>query len=222
MIRAIGVTNPLSGNIYEYGNTYFPSGLFECVPGFPRSEILKSIPVQAQITLCGTDSIVFQIDTQIDYLSRGIVKQMVFNDSQGPYSISNLEPGCYRLAIIANYPSDSARVNDTAYTTFAVESSPVSVSSKPSLFLVKNYPNPFSTATTLQYILPLPGLLSLRLLDITGRVIQTTEPVIEDEGQHSRTISLEAFPEGTYIAELTYTLVDGKALHIRKSLLHIR
>jgi pectate lyase len=48
---------------------------------------------------------------------------------------------------------------------------------------VSNYPNPFSSSTRLTFVLPGSGRVSIRLIDITGRIV--------------REITNELFPEGT-------------------------
>jgi hypothetical protein len=45
--------------------------------------------------------------------------------------------------------------------------------SVPDKFLVmQNYPNPFNTMTTIRYVLPLPGKVTIEIFDMTGRVVE--------------------------------------------------
>ena len=56
----------------------------------------------------------------------------------------------------------------------------------PSLFsLYQNYPNPFNPTTTLQYDLPIDGLVSITIYDMLGNVIKELVNEVENSGYKS-------------------------------------
>ncbi len=54
----------------------------------------------------------------------------------------------------------------------------------PRLLLCQNAPNPFRTATSIRYQLPSPGNVSIRVLDVTGRLIRELAKEKQRAGEH--------------------------------------
>jgi hypothetical protein len=76
-------------------------------------------------------------------------------------------------------------------------------SNQPSTFhLAQNYPNPFSSITTIPFDLPERTFVSLKVYDITGREVAVLANETLDAGSHSRTFNAEGLPSGTYVARL--------------------
>jgi len=50
--------------------------------------------------------------------------------------------------------------------------------------IVQNYPNPFNPSTTIKYSLPASCIVSLRIIDISGRQIRELSKGVESQGSH--------------------------------------
>ena len=95
---------------------------------------------------------------------------------------------------------------DNAWYT-GVEESPVEVRGL-RFELRQNYPNPFTSGTTLEYSLPISGKVSLKIYDITGRLVRTLVEGEKDAGLHTvswdgRDKSGSEVPPGIYFSRFT-------------------
>jgi hypothetical protein len=54
----------------------------------------------------------------------------------------------------------------------------------PRLLLCQNAPNPFRTATSIRYQLPSSGNVSIRVLDVTGRLVRELANEKQQVGEH--------------------------------------
>jgi hypothetical protein len=90
-----------------------------------------------------------------------------------------------------------------------------------SFHLFPNHPNPFNPSTTIRYRIAEPSVVSLRVLDITGRVVRTLrEPGIAAAGLHQLTWNGtdrggRAVASGVYFLNLT---AGGQVLTERMTL----
>jgi hypothetical protein len=64
----------------------------------------------------------------------------------------------------------------------------------------QNYPNPFNPTTTIQYSVPEPSRVHLRIVDMLGRVVATAVDGIVDIGVHLYTFDASSLPSGQYMA----------------------
>ncbi len=81
--------------------------------------------------------------------------------------------------------------------------------------LEQNFPNPFNPSTQIQFNLPVATDVSLKVYDITGRLIQTLADGQYPAGTHQVTFDASAFASGVYL----YRLESPNAVHTRKMLL---
>ncbi|MYJ56375.1 MAG: T9SS type A sorting domain-containing protein, partial [Rhodothermaceae bacterium] len=68
--------------------------------------------------------------------------------------------------------------------------------------LHQNYPNPFNPATTIEYRLGVPGSVTLDVIDLTGRRIETLVDRMQPPGQYSVQFDAAGLPSGTYLYQL--------------------
>jgi hypothetical protein len=68
---------------------------------------------------------------------------------------------------------------------------------------VQNYPNLFSPTTTIKYYLPQKAKVTLEVLDITGRTVETLINNVESKGEHTITYDGSGLSSGTYLYRLT-------------------
>lgn len=64
------------------------------------------------------------------------------------------------------------------------------------------YPNPFNPTTTLEFTLPEASRVSLRVFDVTGKLVRTVADAPYDAGRHTAAFDASALPSGIYIAQL--------------------
>lgn len=135
----------------------------------------------------------------------------------GSYDIFGLEPGTY--TVYATRPGYYTKVYNgtitiadqwvdgidiTLVATEAVEESDTDLSQD--LFL-EAYPNPFALNTSIRYVVPETGLVSLKIYDATGSLVRTLVKGIEQAGEHTQCWDAadsrgKVLPSGVYFARL--------------------
>jgi len=65
--------------------------------------------------------------------------------------------------------------------------------------LAQNYPNPFSSKTSIKYYLPQKVKVTLEVLDITGRIVETLIDKVESKGEHTINYDGSGLSNGIYI-----------------------
>ena len=81
-----------------------------------------------------------------------------------------------------------------------------------SFTLAQNFPNPFSSVTTINYSIDRAGPVNLEVFDIEGRRIATLVEGTQAAGQHSVGFDASRLPSGTYL----YRLVNAKGIQSKK------
>ena len=88
-----------------------------------------------------------------------------------------------------------------------------------SFVLDQNYPNPASGLTSIGFILPVNAEVTLRILDVTGKVVSTE---IDNEslqaGEQTYTLDVSKFASGSYIYELTAVQANGQSITLTKKM----
>ncbi|MCZ7556423.1 MAG: T9SS type A sorting domain-containing protein [Bacteroidia bacterium] len=69
----------------------------------------------------------------------------------------------------------------------------------------QNFPNPFNPTTTIQYSVPEPSRVHLRVVDMLGRVVATAVDGIVETGIHQYTFEATNLPSGQYMAIVNMT-----------------
>jgi flagellar hook assembly protein FlgD len=75
--------------------------------------------------------------------------------------------------------------------------------------LQQNYPNPFNPSTTMVYIVPEHGLVTVAIYDVNGATVATLVQRDHDPGSYSvrwngRSQSGEVMPSGVYFARVSH------------------
>ncbi len=71
-----------------------------------------------------------------------------------------------------------------------------------SIQLLQNYPNPFNPVTNISYKLSSADIVTLRVYDITGRLIQTLHEGFLEAGEHQLLFEGDRISSGTYLLVL--------------------
>jgi hypothetical protein len=81
--------------------------------------------------------------------------------------------------------------------------------------LSQNYPNPFNPSTQIQYSLMKPGLVTLKVYDILGRVVKTLVNEYQVQGSHTINFNASNFASGVYF----YRIQSGSFQSVKKMML---
>jgi hypothetical protein len=143
----------------------------------------------------------------------------VFSHGQGVF-ISNdagnswnnfsegLDPG-FGYAYIQIDPVDTCRLfmSTSTYSVWSYTRTATGIvvdqSALPRDVTLRNYPNPFNSATTIEFALPEAGEVSLAIYDILGREVARPVSGYREAGQHSVTVDMDAAGSGVYFYRLT-------------------
>jgi len=110
----------------------------------------------------------------------------------------------------------SARITGRELEGRAYTSANDSQQNLPEVFsLAQNYPNPFNSTTTIEFNLPKDGLMSLRIYDLRGRLIQTLLEHNLNAGHHVYNWVAPNLPSSIYLI----TLSSGGHTITRKTIL---
>jgi len=90
---------------------------------------------------------------------------------------------------------------------------------RPAGSLGQNYPNPFNPTTTIHFTLPTEANVTLRVLDLTGKVVRmeiSGEPMTA--GEHTHLVDASELASGTYIYMMTAVQPNGTTTTLSKKM----
>ncbi|MCE1164632.1 MAG: T9SS type A sorting domain-containing protein [Bacteroidetes bacterium] len=79
-------------------------------------------------------------------------------------------------------------------------------------FLGQNYPNPFNPVTVIKFAVPKSGITSLKIYDVTGRLVKTLVDGYVEAGFHEREFNASSLSSGIYF----YKLNSGSYSAVKK------
>ena len=199
---------PSPGAVIGVGVPFEITGEFQW-QGF--DDTTDGIPVRVEIRTCVGDTLLAYSTGRTSMVKRGDTTFISFStlDLPGfPY-----QPGCYRVLMFVDQHRDDLSSNDTITSTFTLAfDDGVAGSAQRQDLNQQSNPNPFAITTKLSYTLPESGRVSLRILDMAGRIVrQEFSDDAQTAGLHSITIDMHDEPAGVYVSELTYVDAQGIA-----------
>ena len=69
--------------------------------------------------------------------------------------------------------------------------------------LSQNYPNPFNPSTTIHYEIPNPGIVTLKIYDVLGRVVETLVNQYQVKGKYDINFNASVLSSGIYFYQLS-------------------
>ena len=75
--------------------------------------------------------------------------------------------------------------------------------------LLQNYPNPFNPTTTIEYTIPRASVVTIRIYDITGRMVRVLDNGLQEAGDHralwdGKNNAEQLAASGMYIYEIRF------------------
>lgn len=68
--------------------------------------------------------------------------------------------------------------------------------------IIKCYPNPFSTSTTIEYELPKPGTINIAIYNHLGQIVETIDQGYTQNGKHKLEWNASRLPSGIYFIQV--------------------
>ncbi len=116
-----------------------------------------------------------------------------------------------------NFPEGVYKLNMNSLGTSIAEDSAAATISK--LTLRQNYPNPFSSHTTISYNLPLSSNVTLEVYDITGRIVARLASKRQSAGDYEFRFDASNMASGVYTYKLVAYNDKGVFVQSRKMLI---
>ncbi len=124
--------------------------------------------------------------------------------SSGPYDIAINESITVAFAIIGGEQIDEIIDNaDAAQNQYELITGLEDLLAQPSQNLLAIHPNPVKSSTQVLFSVPQTDLVTIDILDIQGRVLQTIVNKQKINGQHQIEWQTDGFPKATYFCRLT-------------------
>ncbi|HEY6172634.1 MAG TPA: T9SS type A sorting domain-containing protein, partial [Candidatus Kapabacteria bacterium] len=175
---------------------------------------LYSVPVRVLLYRVDNGRLVFQADTIIDvFLVDGKVNTISFPSRQGSYNTAGIKGGEHIVCMMSMLNTNPLPHDSTCglFTILPIESSAAPLQEQYNKNItVENFPNPFSTTTTLSYEVASAGYVTMRILDVAGVNLETVmSDVFVSEGKHEVALDGSHLPSGTYFVEMVVTNSEG-------------
>ena len=136
------------------------------------------------------------------------VKIGQYNENVNHVSFLRTIEDMYGLSY-AGSSNNSSNISDCWNTSTAIDNS----NSAPLSFsLYQNYPNPFNPSTTIKYILPKEGIVTLKVFNVLGKEVKTLTNEFEQAGTHNISFNASTLPSGIYF----YRLTSGNFTQVKK------
>ena len=223
------------GTVVDYMNEEVPPYLASGIGYFSVSENFTRLTGYYQFVNNGQDALwVFAtlVDDQEYYVAGGVGE---FGPTAGgytqfavnlDYSLGSGQPAAKAIIWFAIENASDAQVDtltlgsyflldDVAFDNVNSIAVDESGGSPRTYRLVQNYPNPFNPSTTINFIIPQSGKVSLSVFNSIG---QTVETLIDKEmaaGDYKITFNAENLPSGIYF----YKLEAGNFVDVKKMML---
>ncbi|HEY6952788.1 MAG TPA: T9SS type A sorting domain-containing protein [Bacteroidota bacterium] len=163
--------------------------------------------------------------------ANGDIAGYAFADANGNYTISGIAPGTYTVnADLSGYMIAGGK---QASPTYGPNGGPVPASANlsaqpltgvttpstgavPTTYMLEqNYPNPFNPSTTINYSLPSPTRVVLKVFNMLGQEVETLVNQVQTAGKYQVVFRAANLASGVYF----YQLHAGNSLQTKKMLL---
>ena len=84
--------------------------------------------------------------------------------------------------------------------------------------LEQNYPNPFNPSTVIAFTLAEPAMVTINVLDVTGKVVATVAAEQYGMGTHPVQFDASNLTSGTYVYEMTAVTASGETIKLSRKM----
>ena len=150
---------------------------------------------------------------QINVATENIAKIIFKTDQAAALFVSAKDGSATEAAL-----TDISMISFSEQTTHAGSAQPFGQQLAETFILRQNYPNPFNPATTIEYEIPSPGWVDIRIYNLNGQLVKTLRSKYSQSGTHEVTWSGEDDSQrrvsgGVYFFEMRYNnIVQTKKL----------
>lgn len=143
------------------------------------------------------------------------VRELQSCSSSVPYNYQDVLNSAASIPTITRQYSGVGKLSDpTSYTTKST-SEALSAINKNETVMLEAYPNPFSKSTTITLNLPKDNVLSFRITDMTGRLVDLIDSKYYNAGQNTVEYNNPGLKPGIYILSVyNGSLIENKRLII--------
>lgn len=139
------------------------------------------------------------------------------------FLINDADADGFRESMLAYSPTNDGNswsdVSLWSYTWIGGTMEPVGINDKNNLVnsysLSQNYPNPFNPTTQIKYNLEKPGLVTLKIYDLLGRLVTTLVNQQQEAGVHTFNFNASSLTSGVYF----YQVNSGSFSDVKKMML---
>ena len=150
---------------------------------------------------------------QINVATENIAKIIFKTDQAAALFVSAKDGSATEAAL-----TDISMISFGDQTTHAGSAQPFGQQLAETFILRQNYPNPFNPATTIEYEIPSPGWVDIRIYNLNGQIVKTLRSGYSQSGTHTLTWNGEDDDQrrasgGVYFFEMRYNnIVQTKKL----------
>jgi photosystem II stability/assembly factor-like uncharacterized protein len=160
-------------------------------------------------SLGGMMKLLYSVDTGKEWTvinspDSSIINELIFTDSRNGFAIGD-------NGVLYKYNNGFIGINEQGIVNLPSNT-----------ILYQNYPNPFNPVTNINYYLSRESFVTLKIYDILGREVHSTNKVIEKEGNYSYIFNRGNLPSGIYFYRLFTESTSNNSnlnIQVRKMLL---
>lgn len=199
-----------------------------CLAVFPSSDKHPFIvwgPYPSEVYLENVNYQIWRKYGGLDWAILDVVNSSTFNYEDKSLSITGLGPGTtvlYKVRTVEGGLPNNPVTNFTNTFSIVVDGynpGKISISNESKkvneYVLFQNYPNPFNPITVINYSLPIPGQVSLKIFDILGSEVATLVNELKEAGTYTIEFNASNLTSGIYF----YQLKAGDYIETKKLIL---
>jgi len=213
----------------QYNSGYDFGPLFGINPTSDGSSDLATVQGQSSTFTTGMSFSYSGENNWIDHISPTGTGFLIFENSSPAYDCGVAhDAGTYRTVGVSwefgglvdgSPPSTKEALADSIMHFFGIfvgaEQKPANTSNMPLVYgLSQSYPNPSKQSTVISYQLPRKGEVSLKIYDVSGRLVEVMIDRVEEAGYHNERLDTKGYASGVYF----YRLSAGGKTFTRKML----
>lgn len=192
--NCITLSATAAGGVPPYTYSWFPGG---SAPGSPNTEVCPTVTTTYTLTVIDANGCTRTDDVTV------FVNERCVNDLSKVRICHNGTELCIPAAEVQNHLDHGDLLGGCPSSTTKAVVEKLSETVSTGQLKLSNYPNPFSESTTIQYEIPFDCNVSVKIYDLTGRLLSS--PVSENKrsGLHQISFNGKNLSSGIYYCQIT-------------------